>query len=369
MLFFVLMLTFVIAAIAVVYKVLTGYVACGVLCKIAVLSILTLSWFAPMWLRFLRRFGVSGMFYDVSYKIGYFMMGFVLILSMLIIARDILWYVVYLCSGKAHVLNPDNMHSVCVLNSVTIGLALLISAYGFFEAHQSIEIQNIKIEDERVKKETKFVVASDMHINATTPIKHIQNMISIINAQNPDYILLVGDIADDLPQKAIKKVNLLSALKAKKVYISLGNHEYYNRPYAWMDAFTKLNFEVLQNSGEELDGTGIYVGGVPDSSAASVNYQRTFRGSDHLYRILLAHTPADFKNADKHYFDMQFSGHTHGGQIFSFQYITKRANNGYLSGLYKEGKTNLFVMKGMGYWGPPMRVLATPDIVVFTLKP
>jgi len=369
--FFVMMLIVVIAAIAVIYKTLTGYMAFGSVSKIAILLLLTLSWFAPVWLRFMRRFGdgFNGTLYDVFYKFGYFMMGFVLILSMLIIARDIVWYILYWCSGKADVLNPNHAHTINVLNVIVLCISLLLSGYGFFEAHQMLDIKSIHIKDARVKEKTTFVVASDLHINKATPVWHIQNMIDAINAQNPDYILLVGDIADDLPNKALNKVKMLSELQAKKIYISLGNHEYYNHPYAWMTEFSKLNFEVLQNSGQYLENTGIYVAGVPDVSSAPVNYVRAFSGANNAYRILLSHAPTDFKHADKRLFDIQFSGHTHGGQIFPFQFITKKANDGYLSGLYETDKTYLFVMRGMGYWGPPMRLLAKPDFVVLTLEP
>lgn len=369
--FFFMMLVVVVASIAVVYKTLTGYMAFGPISKIIILLLLTLSWFAPIWLRFLRRFtnGINESVYEILYKFGYLMMGFVLILSMLIIARDIIWYVIYLCSGKANAFNPNHAHAINMLNFLAFCIALVLSGYGFFEAHQMLDVKMLTVQDRRIKKETKFVVASDLHINQATSIQHIKNMINAINAQHPDYILLVGDVADDLPAKAASKIRMLSELKAKKVYISLGNHEYYNHPYAWMSEFAKLNFEVLQNSGEEIKNTGIYVAGVPDAGSALLNYTHALGGAKDLYRILLSHSPTDFKNADKNLFDIQFSGHTHGGQIFPFQYMTKKANDGYLSGLYADGYTKLFVMRGIGYWGPPMRLFAKPDIVVFTLQP
>ena len=182
--------------------------------------------------------------------------------------------------------------------------------------------------------------------------------------------MLVGDIADDDPNdKTVQKINMLSRLKAKKIFLSLGNHEYYHKPYAWMIIFSKLQFAVLQNSGEPLEDTGIYVAGVPDVRTTSVNYKHALANAGDSYKILLSHTPIDFKNINKDMLDLQVSGHTHGGQMFPFQYITKKANKGYLSGLYQEDGTKLFVLKGAGYWGPPMRILAEPDIAVFTLEP
>ena len=372
MLFFIGMLIFIFSAMAVVYKAFTAYAPTGVFFKIFVLFMLYLSWFAPVWLRLLqKRTNIVGdTIYDIAYQFGYFLMGFVIILSVLIVARDVLWYVLYFASGKQSLFDPDNAHNINLTNMIALTLTALISFYGVWEAHKTPAAENINIQDSRVKQSLKIVAASDFHINRSTPKAHIQKMINAVNAQNPDYILLVGDIIDDKPtEKVLEKFKMLSALKAKKIYISLGNHEYYNKPYAWMIEFAKLGFEVLQNSGEQIENTGIYVAGVPDTSAASANYKNALQNADDSYKILLAHAPADFKELDKNLVDIQFSGHTHGGQMVPFQHIAKKVNNGYLSGLYEDGGKKLFVMKGAGYWGPPMRILAEPDIAVLTLEP
>ena len=126
----------------------------------------------------------------------------------------------------------------------------------------------------------------------------------------------------------------------------------------------------MQNSGEKINDSGIYVAGVPDVGSTNVNYDRAFAASDdENYKVLLSHAPTDFKDLDKSKFDIQLSGHTHGGQIFPFQYITKKANDGYLAGLYDEKDAKIYVMKGAGYWGPPIRLMAEPDILVLNLEP
>ncbi len=370
MVFFIGMMILVMASIAVTYKTLTGYADFSAFSKILILLVLTASWFSPMLLRQIRQGPdfLNGAFYEFAYKFGYFMMGFVLILTMLLLLRDILWYIIYIISRK-EALSPNNAHNINILNAITLMVALICSIYGLYEAHKMPKVKNISIQDERIKKPVKFVVASDFHINQSTPAWHIKKMIEAVNSQNPDYILLVGDIIDDEPDYTIKKFKMLEALKAKKIYISLGNHEYYHKPYAWMIEFSKLGFEVLQNSGGKIENTGVYVGGVPDVGSASVNYARAFEGAKDEYKILMSHAPTDFKDIDKTMFDIQVSGHTHGGQIFPFQYITKRANDGYLAGLYEKDGAKLFISRGAGYWGPPMRILAEPDIVVFEMEP
>lgn len=369
MFFLVGMLIFVISAIAVTYKVLVGYVQASLFVRLSLLVFLTLSWFAPLWLRGFRHLPVAfnGTFYDIAYKLGYFLMGFVLILFMLLFVRDILWHILYFVI-KIPSLNPDNVRTIQILNVMTVLLSFIISLYGVYEAHQKPSAIEFNIVDSRLKKEAKIVVASDFHINQSTPDWHIQKIISAINEQNPDYILLVGDIIDDDPEYGLEKFQQLSALNAKKIYISLGNHEYYHKPYIWAIKFADLGFEVLHNRGVSLSDLGLYIAGVPDVGTATVLYDAAFDASTDEYKILMSHSPSDFKKMDKTKPDLQVSGHTHGGQIFPFQYVTKKAND-YLSGMYEEDGTKLFVSKGAGYWGPPMRIMAEPDIGVINLRP
>ncbi len=367
--FFALMLVFVLAALSITYKILVGYTSLSLFWRLLVLVSLVCAWFSPVLLRLIRKMPLMfhGAFYEFSYKIGYFLMGFALILFILLFVRDILWHIVFYVS-KSQALNPNNAHMINVLNVYTIALALLISFYGLFEAHQQPYVEEVTIQDAKIKQPLKIVVASDLHINQSTPIWHINKMINQINNQEPDYILLVGDIADDDLLYALPKIRLLSKLKAKKIYLTLGNHEYYHNPYSWMKAFSDLGFQVLQNTGETIEATGLYIAGVPDTGSARVFYNKAFETSKDEFKILMSHSPADFKTINQDMFDLQVSGHTHGGQIFPFQYLTKKANNGYLEGLYQE-KAKLFISKGAGYWGPPMRIGARPDIVRINLVP
>ena len=176
MIFFIGTLILVLASVGVLYKTLTGYATLGIFSKLTVLTLLVLSWFAPIWLRFMQKRPdiISGAVYDIAYKLGYFMMGFVLILTMLIIARDILWYVLYFISGKKALFNPDIAHNINVANIVALILALLISFYGVWQAHKTPVVQNIRIQDVRLTSPLKFVIASDFHINHATPKWHIQ---------------------------------------------------------------------------------------------------------------------------------------------------------------------------------------------------
>ena len=180
--------------------------------------------------------------------------------------------------------------------------------------------------------------------------------------------MLVGDIIDDEPDVLKEKVAELKNIKAKNVYVSLGNHEYYNAPIKWMIEFTHMGFDVLHNTGAEIGQTGVYLAGIPDANSATVNFKKAlYASSDDYYKVLMSHSPRPVKN-EENTFDLQISGHTHGGQIFPFHFLAKEAN-GYLAGMYNlENGNKLYITRGAGYWGPPMRLLAPSDITVFNLK-
>ena len=358
-----------VSCIAITYKVMVGYSGFSVAFRLLVLLFLTLAWFGPFILRFIRNQGlIATSMYPLLSKVSYFFMGFAFIVMMLLVLREVLWYIVYFISRKPS-LSPDN---VALLNKLNIGvlvLGLLISVYSVWEANKTPTVRTLKIEDSRIAENTKIVVASDFHIDQATPMFQIRQIIDLINAQNPDYILLVGDIIDDTPEKLEGKVEELLKLKAKKVFVSLGNHEYYNAPAKWMIKFTNMGFEVLHNTGTTIGETGIFLGGVPDAHSTNINLNHAAYGAKpEQYKILMSHAPTVAESLSEGEFDLQVSGHTHGGQIFPFHYFARQSNNNHLAGKYMVNGNTLFITRGAGYWGPPMRLLAPSDITVVTLS-
>ena len=365
--FFIAMLIVMVACMAITYKTLAGYGHLPIWAKLSILLLLLLAWFGPMILRLVRDFGaISGVAYEAAAKGSYFLMGFAFILFMLLFFRDVIWYIIYYVSHNPD-LNPDNVRLLQRNNLITVVLALLIALYSVYEANKTPAVKEIDITDNKIKEDMRLVVASDLHIDTATPMWQIRHIVEQINRQNPDYVLLVGDIIDDEPTLIKNKVDELKKIEAKKVYVSLGNHEYYNAPVKWMIEFTHMGFEVLHNTGAEIGQTGIYLAGVPDANSAKVSFEKALYGaSDDYYKILMSHSPRPIQN-EENKFDLQISGHTHGGQIFPFHFLAKEAN-GYLAGMYQVGDKKLYISRGAGYWGPPMRLLAPSDIVVINLK-
>jgi len=366
--FLIAMLIVVIACIAITYKITVGYSDFSWPVKSAVMVLLLFAWFGPFLLRLLDKYNLlPGNTYAVAAKISYFLMGAAFVLVMLLILREVIWYAVYYIS-RNQALNPDNVALINRNNLITLVVALGLSFWGVYEANKTPALKEIDITDQRIKADTRLVIASDFHIDRATPLWQIRQIVEKINEQNPDYILLVGDIIDDEPENLKEKMEELKNLKAKKIFLSFGNHEFYNAPVKWMIEFTHMGFEVLNNTGTPIEESGIYVGGIPDAGVSDPNFAKVlYWATPEHYKILMSHSPFVIKNLEKGQFDLQVSGHTHGGQIFPFHFLAKAAN-GYLAGMYDVNDTKLYITRGAGYWGPPMRILAPSDISVINLK-
>ena len=357
-----------ISCLLITYRTLASYGNLSVWARIVIFVLLFIAWFSPVILRSLRQFDLLGTTaYAITAKSAYFLMGFAFILFMLLLLRDIIWFAIYFVSHNENI-NPDNAALINRNNLITVVIAFMVSLYAVFEANKAPAVKEFDISDAKIKENVRIVVASDLHIDLATPICQINNIVNVINAQNPDYILLVGDIIDDTPQELTKQTEALKALKAKKVLVSFGNHEFYNSPIKWMIAFTKMGFEVLHNTGTQLGDTGIYVAGIPDDGQEEHNWEKVLYGSNDSYKILMSHSPRLIKKLEDGQFDLQVSGHTHGGQIFPFNFLSKAANEGYLAGMYDVNGTKLYVTRGAGFWGPPMRLLAPSDITVINFE-
>ena len=154
------------------------------------------------------------------------------------------------------------------------------------------------------------------------------------------------------------------------VFYTLGNHATYFDGKSWEAAFASLGWVVLHNSGVSVGNTGLYVAGLPDMHAFPISVKQALRqAEDNEYRVMMSHLPAVSKYMQDGSVDILVSGHTHGGQIFPFNWLTKWGNAGFVFGQYEMGKLIVLVSRGVGYWGPPMRLGAPNDIMLIELKP
>ena len=258
------------------------------------------------------------------------------------------------------------------LNWTNLALALLCTIWALYSGFKIPEVREINITDNKLKHEYTIAVLSDLHIHRVVSPRRIEKIVEQTNARKPDVVLLAGDVIDDDTGRITEAVEKLKGLKAEKgVYFVTGNHEFYTGYARAVRELKNLGFSFLENAGAPL-GEDLYLAGVPDTFSGAAygkmpDLKAAFAGAGkEAFRLLVSHTPAVFPRKD---FDLEVSGHTHGGQIFPFHILTK-LHNKYLSGLYEmENGARIYVSDGAGQWGPQMRFLAPSEITILKIGP
>jgi predicted MPP superfamily phosphohydrolase len=216
---------------------------------------------------------------------------------------------------------------------------------------------------------------SDLHVGPTIREREVRRVVEQTNALRPDLIAITGDLMDGTPRELGHIIAELAKLKARHgVFFVTGNHEYYSGVDAWLELLPKLGIRPLRNEQLEIgDGGGRFtLAGVDDWSAAQfggghgMDLARAVAGHQGQQPlVLLAHQPRDFQASVRAGVDLQLSGHTHGGQLFPFNFAV-RAAFPWVKGLYRETvedrAAHIYVSRGTGYWGPPMRLGSPPEI-------
>jgi predicted MPP superfamily phosphohydrolase len=217
---------------------------------------------------------------------------------------------------------------------------------------------------------------TDLHVGPTIREGYVERVVSAVRALAPDLIAVTGDLADGRVATLSRAVAPLSALTAPLgVFYVTGNHEYYWGAAAWLEKVQELGFIPLVDEGRvvERGGAKILVGGVSDRDSGyfpeghrSDPRRAALGGEDAALKILLAHRPDSCVEAEPAGFDLQLSGHTHGGQFFPFSFAIRLFHKHY-RGLSREGRLWVYVNPGTGYWGPPHRLGVPAEITLLTL--
>ena len=222
----------------------------------------------------------------------------------------------------------------------------------------------------------KIAMAADFHASTLMHSGRVARYSDQITALNPDLILIPGDILDTPPNRIPHMAEAFQHLKAKKgVFGTTGNHEYYVGLKDALDLIKQSGIKLLMNQAVELRG-GIVIGGIEDRTARSMGRElpsvdQIIRGKDDTkVKILLNHTPAmkDMENAIEGGADLVVCGHTHGGQIWPFSLLTKWAFPLH-HGLYPVSDGHVLTTCGIGFWGPPVRIGAPPEIMLIQFVP
>ncbi|GGU74421.1 membrane protein [Streptomyces litmocidini] len=217
----------------------------------------------------------------------------------------------------------------------------------------------------------RIAVVSDIHLGPILGRAHTRRIVDSINATQPDLIAVVGDLVDGTVEDLGPAAEPLARLRARHgSFFVTGNHEYFSGADAWVDHVRELGLRPLRNARVEIPA-GFDLAGVDDvageSEGQGPDFARALGDRDRARAaVLLAHQPIVVHDAVRHGVDLQLSGHTHGGQLWPGNYLAELANPT-VAGLERYGDTQLYVSRGAGAWGPPVRVGAPSDITVVEL--
>jgi uncharacterized protein len=218
---------------------------------------------------------------------------------------------------------------------------------------------------------------TDLHVGPLLGEAYVRHLVAETLRTKPDLIVITGDLVDGSVAGLRRSIEPLFGLSARfGVYFVTGNHEYYSGASEWIEYLSARGIRVLQNERVAIGDAGASFDllGIPDHSSGGPertpgpDFARAAAGRDpERESILLAHQPRQIHDTRGHDLGLQLSGHTHGGQMWPFGLLVLTAQP-YLAGLHRHsGRTQIYVSRGAGFWGPPMRVgnpAEIPDIIL-----
>ncbi|BBZ20012.1 metallophosphoesterase [Mycolicibacterium gadium] len=275
----------------------------------------------------------------------------------------------------------DPARSRWVAGGVLVVTVVLL-AWGYAEAMRVPRVREVDVAIARLGAGLdglRVALITDTHYGPIERARWSAAVVARVNELGADVVCHVGDIADGTVELRENQASPLSAVDATsaRVYVT-GNHEYFSEAQAWLDYMQRIGWDALHNRHivVERGGDRLVVAGVDDATAKSsgvdghgANLDAALTGADPtLPVLLLAHQPKQVGRAVRAGVDLQVSGHTHGGQIWPFNYLV-RLDQPVVQGLSRHGeRTQLYTSRGTGFWGPPFRVFAPSEITLLTLR-
>ena len=330
--------------------------------------------FVPIMIRQSERLGLEGVARYMSY-IGYIWMGLLFIFISLSLLIDIFRLAVWL-SGRVFRLEISGiMPSAKLSFFLPAVFALAIGVYGYFEAG-AVRTEQLVIKTTKIPKDNnrfRIVQISDVHLGLIVGEERLRKIMKEVRSAAPDLLVSTGDLVDGQLDGLNGLAELLKGIDAPYGKFAIpGNHEYYAGFDQSAEFIRESGFRLLKGEAVNIPGI-INIAGVDDPAArrfglyTGIPEKNIFSALDEKqFTLLLKHRPLINKGSIG-MFDLQLSGHTHRGQIFPFKFIV-RLFFSRISGYFDlKGNSHLYVSRGTGTWGPPIRFLSPPEVTVIDL--
>ena len=342
----------------------------------AVFWIVALSFIIPM---MLRMQGVSGALFDVLFVVGSFWIAVMLYGFLALITIDLLRIIAWAGSIKPDFIHQNYPLSKIIILGIFSFVITVILCAGYHRAHHP-QITRLEIEVDKQAGQLpalRVVMASDIHLGQILGRKSLARIVNTINEQHPDLVLFAGDTFDGSPAQIIK--NDMGAefdrLQTKYgAYAVSGNHEYIGEretPQAVNITFDYLSshgVQALQDAVILIDSS-FYLAGRKDRTVGKrKTLHELLAGIDRqLPVIMMDHQPFQLDEVEQAGIDLHLSGHTHHGQMWPLNYITRKIYEQDW-GFLQKGQSKFYVSCGAGTWGPPIRTAGHSEVVVIDLK-
>ena len=318
---------------------------------------------------------------DTLAWMGLLCMGLFSSLFVLTVLRD----VVLLAFALAHTLGATWTQQVLPALRVDSAVAVLLlgllaTVLGFWNARRTAQVVRVDVPITNLPAALHgFTVAqiTDIHVGPTIKTRYLQAIVRRVNTLDADMVAITGDLVDGSVADLGAHVAPLSTLSSRHgSYFVTGNHEYYSGAHAWITELRRLGVQVLMNEHVVLQqgGASLVLAGVADFHAD--RFDKNHRSDPHAalagaplnagVRVLLAHQPRSAFEAAKAGFDVQLSGHTHGGQFWPWNLFVP-LQQPFTAGLRRLQDLWVYTSRGTGYWGPPKRFGAPSEITLLRL--
>lgn len=311
-------------------------------------------------------------------------MGFFSLLVVALFARDL----VFLIAKLGGVLDPNPLpddpdRRTVLASGLNLGIFAASGAatgIGYVSSTHRPKVDEVELRIPGLHDDLeglRIVQISDMHIGPTLKRPFVEIVVELVNSLDADVIAMTGDLVDGLPSDLRDELAPMKQMRSKHgAFYVTGNHEYYWDAHGWQREAPSLGMTTLANSHQivNIGAARLLVGGVNDLHAgrffpeeASSPAKAFENAPAHDFSMLLAHQPRSCYEAAESGWQLQLSGHTHGGQFYPWNFLVGLAHP-FTAGLGKQDGMWVYVNRGTGYWGPPLRLGIPSEVTVLTLR-